>query len=179
MKFGLGIPLPRDYAGRIEQFRINTAEWAIRPMRSDPHISIKGQAGLTDSPDSMAMVADIARRTDKFAIRLTEPAIFDSEPILYLGVDSPGWWRLHRALVDTIAAKTAAEMHPLEISGWIPHTTVIRLKPELRDNQARIISATAEALSPVPAFEVHSLRMYIQERPEGRWAPFHDFPIGG
>jgi len=126
----------------------------------------------------MAMVTHIARRSDRFVIRLTEPAIFDGEPILYLGVDSPGWWRLHRALVDTIAAKTGAEMHPLEISGWIPHATVTRLKPELCGDQARIISAAAEALSPFPAFEVGTLRMYRQESPTARWTFFHDFPIG-
>jgi len=134
MNFGLGIPLPQDYAKLIEQFRIAKTEWAIRPMRSDPHISIKGVAGLSDSPDSIGMVAEIARSTERFSIRLTEPAIFDGEPILYLGVDSGGWWRLHRALVDTIGAETGAAMHPFEINGWIPHTTVIRLKPELRGN---------------------------------------------
>ncbi len=178
MDFGLGIPLPQDYARLIEQFRVENAEWAIRPMRSDPHISIKGPSGLSDRPDSMAMVTEIARRAEGFSIQLTEPAIFDGEPILYLGVDSAGWWRLHRALVDTIAAKTGAAMHPFEVNGWIPHTTVIRLKSELRGKRATIIAATETALSPFPAFEAGTLRMYRQEQLEARWKSFHDFPIG-
>jgi len=178
MDFGLGIPLPRDYARLVEQFRVENAEWATRPMRSDPHISIKGPAGLSDSPDSMAMVAEIARSTERFSIQFTEPAIFDGEPILYLGFDSSGWWRLHRALVDTIAAETGAAMHPFEINGWIPHATVIRLKPRLGGNQAKIIAATENALSPFPVFDVGTLRMYRQEQHEARWMSFHDFPIG-
>lgn len=179
MDFGLGIPLPQDYARLIEPFRVEKAEWATRPMRSDPHISIKGPAGLSDSPDSIGTVTEIARRTERFSIQLTEPAIFDGEPILYLGVDSPGWWQLHRALVDTITAETGAAMHPFEVKGWIPHATVIRLKPELRGNQATIMAATEIALSPFPVFEVGTLRMYRQEQPEARWTSFHDFPIGG
>jgi 2'-5' RNA ligase len=124
------------------------------------------------------MVAEIARRTERFSIRLTAAAIFDGEPIVYLGVDSAGWWRLHRALVDTIATETGAAMHPFEVNGWIPHATIIRLKPELRGNQATIIAATETALSPFPVFEVGTLRMYRQEHPEARWTSFHDFPIG-
>ncbi len=83
MSFGLGIPLPQDYARLIEQFRVENAEWATRPIRSAPHISIKGPTGLSDSPDSMFMVAEIARSTERFSIRLTAPATFDGAPILY------------------------------------------------------------------------------------------------
>jgi 2'-5' RNA ligase len=177
VNFGLGIPLPRDYAGRIELFRAEKAEWAIRPMRSDPHISIKGPAGLGDSAALIAIVDEIARSTERFSIRLNGPAIFKGESILYLGVDSLGWWRLHRTLVDTIAAKTGAEMYPLERRGWIPHATVIRLKPELQSRHQEILSAASDALSPFPVFEVDALRMYRQERPDARWTPFYDFPI--
>jgi 2'-5' RNA ligase len=90
VNIGLVIPTPCDYAERIERFRAEKAEWAIWPMRSDPHISITGSEGLGDSTDLMAAVAEIARRTERFSIRLSGPAIFEGEPILYLGADSPG-----------------------------------------------------------------------------------------
>jgi 2'-5' RNA ligase len=178
MTYGLGIPLPGDYARRIERFRVEKAEWAVRPMRSDPHISIKGPAGLSDVQDVLAPVASVASATEKFTIQLAGPSMFDHGPILYLGVESAGWWRLHRALVDVIAEKTGEEMHPWEIEGWIPHTTVIRVRPELRERRDDIICAAEEALSPLPLFRAGILRMYRQEPLEARWTHFHDFPMG-
>jgi 2'-5' RNA ligase len=179
MKYGLGIPLPPAHARRVEQFRLKHAEWAQRPMRSSPHISIKGPAGLSDDRSTVDTLEEIAGATDPFPVRLTEPVMFEAEPILYLGVASEGWWRLHRALVDTIAARTGAEMHPWELSGWIPHATVLRVKPELRGIEDDILAATDREFSPRPRFKAQVLRMYGQEHAAGQWHRIRDFPLGG
>lgn len=178
VKYGLGIPLPEDCAQRIEAFRAKSAVWAIRPMRSEPHISIKGPAGLSEDPDLLETVARIAHETKRFSIRLTDPTMFDDEPILYLGIDSEGWWQMQRALVESIAELTGAEMHPWEIAGWIPHTTLVRVKPELRNRRDEIPASAAEALSPLPVFDAEVLRMYQQDAPEERWSRAQDFSIG-
>jgi 2'-5' RNA ligase len=179
MDYFLGIPLPPSYAARIEAFRREITDWAFRPQRSEPHISVKGGAGLDDGPETAATVEEIAACTVPFSIQLGEPAIFEGEPVLYLSVVSPGWSALHRVLVDTIAARTGATMHPLEIGGWIPHLTVIRVKPELLPRQREILSLTRAALSPFPEFTADTLRMYRQERNEGPWEPFRDFALSG
>lgn len=70
-------------------------------------------------------------------------------------------------------------MHPLEISGWIPHLTIIRLKPELLLQYPEVLSTTSAAMSPFPTFTARTLRMYRQERDEGQWLPFRDFPLSG
>lgn len=124
-----------------------------------------------------ATIAEIASQTRGFAIRLTRPTMFDAEPILYLGVESPGWWELHRALVDALAAQTGAEMHPWEISGWIPHATVLRVMPELRDHQDEIVDVATRELSPFPTFQASTLRMYRQDDPKARWRAVRDFPM--
>ena len=179
MNYHLAIPLPTQYTERIEAFRRDIAEWALRPQRSEPHISVKGSAGLDESPESLATVAEIATDTAPFAIRLGESAVFEGEPVLYLSVESPGWERLNRTLIDTIAARTGAEMHPLEIGGWIPHLTIIRLKPELLPRYQEILAATADSLAPFPTFTAHTLRMYRQEHDEGQWLPLRDFSLSG
>lgn len=177
VQYGLGIPLPLDYAERIERFRTTHLDWASRPMRSDPHISIKGPAGLSEQEDILALLSDIAGQTEPFEIQLTRPTMFEAEPIVYLGIDSPGWWKLHRQLVDTIAARTGAEMHPWEIEGWIPHTTILRLKPELRDRRDEVIAAVERALSPFPCFVAGAFRFYRQDAPDQRWVAVRDFPL--
>lgn len=162
VKYGLGLPLPEDCALLIERFRSGKAAWAVRPMRSDPHVSIKGPAGLSESSDILDTIAEVAAHVPPFPLQLTGPAMFDTEPTLYLGVDSPGWWQLHRMLVDSIAARTGAEMHPWETSGWIPHATVLRAKPELGGQRDEIIEAAAQVLAPFPCFQVTMVRMYGQ-----------------
>ena len=147
-------------------------------MRSDPHVSIKGPAGLSESTDVPAVIAEVAACVPPFPLQLTSPAMFEAEPILYLGVDSPGWWHLHRALVDDIAARTGAEMHPWEISGWIPHATILRAKPELSGQRDEIIEAATRALAPFPCFQVTMVRMYGQVDPQTRWVSIRDFPLG-
>ncbi len=179
MNYFLGIPPPTQYTRRIEAFRRDIADWALRPQRSEPHISVKGSAGLDESPAMLASVAEIAQHTVPFGIRLREPAVFEGEPVLYLSVESPGWQQLNRTLIDTIAARTGVEMHPLEVSGWIPHLTIIRLKPELLLRYNEMLSTTAHSLAPFPTFTAHILRMYRQERDEGQWLPFRDFPLSG
>jgi len=179
MSYFLGILVPTDYAKRIEALRREFAEWALRPQRSQPHISVKGSAGLDDDPEILTTIEEIVGRTPPFSIRLGDPAVFEGEPVLYLSVKSPGCSKLNRALIDTIAARTGAEMHPLEASGWIPHLTIIRLKPDLLPRYPEILSATAASLSPYPTFTVDSLRMYRQEVDEGPWIPFRDFALSG
>ncbi len=179
MDYFLGIPLSPPYASRIEAFRREIMAWSLRPQRSEPHISVKGGAGLDDSPETTATVEEIAACRAPFSIKLGEPAIFEGEPVLYLSVVSPGWSALHRTLVDTIAARTGETMHPLEIGGWIPHLTVIRVKRELLSRQQEILSITDAALSPFPTFTADTLRMYRQERNEGPWLPFRDVALSG
>ena len=106
-----------------------------------------------------------------------EPAFFEGESVLYLSVESPSWSKLNSILIDSIAAKTGAVMHPFEISGWIPHLTIVRLKPEALPRYQEIFSATAAALSPFPTFTAAILRMYRQELHEGPWLPFRDFAL--
>ena len=178
MDYFLGIPLPPPYAARIEAFRREIADWALRPQRSEPHISVKSGAGLNDDPETAATVEEIVTCMAPFSVQLREPALFEGEPVLYLRVVSPGWLALHRALVDTFAARTGTTMHPLEISGWIPHVTVIRVKPELLPRQREILSRTGDALLPF-AFTADTLRMYRQERTEGPWMPLRDFALSG
>lgn len=160
MQYGLGIPLPPHYAQLVALFRADATEWALRPMRSDPHISIKGPAALDNGQNILATIREIASNAAPFLIQLTAPAMFDAEPILYLGVESLGWWRLHRALVNSIAVRTGAEMHRWEIKGWVPHMTILRAKPELADRRDELIDGATRALSPFPLFEANILRMY-------------------
>ncbi len=178
MKYFLGIPIPVCYANRVEAFQREMAGWALRSQRSDPHISIKGDAGLDEGSETMITITEVARRTAPFPIQLGEPAVFEGEPVLYLSVTSLGWSQLNRTLIDTIAARTGVEMEPLEISGWIPHLTIFRLKPELLSRCEEIFLATANVLSPYPTITADRLRMYRQERDAGQWAPLRDFPLG-
>lgn len=85
---------------------------------------------------------------------------------------------MHRTLVDTIAQQTGVELHPWEIAGWIPHTTVLRLKPELQSGGGEILATTRMALSPLPLFKAQVLRMYRLDRAEGQWQKIDDFPLG-
>jgi 2'-5' RNA ligase len=179
MLYGLGIPLPHEYATRIELFRAEHMDWEFRQMRSEPHISIKGPAGVSESEVVLDILTDICHRTKPFTIQLTRPEIFQAEPIVYLGIESQGWWSLHRRLIDTLAARTGAVMHPWEIEGWIPHTTVLRLRPELCDQRDQILRAVERALSPPPIFVAHTLRMYRQNAPEQRWSRGLDFQLSG
>lgn len=179
MKYFPGIPVPTYYAKRIQAFGHKIAQWALRGQSSEPHISVKGSAGLDDNPGMFAVIEQIAAMTVPVGIRLRGPVIFEGEPVLHLGVDSPGWSRLNRRLIHTIALKNGAEMHPLEIIGRIPHLTIIRLKPELLSHSPEIRSATAHALSPYPTFTAHTVRMYRQDVDEGQPLPFRDFDLSG
>lgn len=179
MDYFLGLPLPAHYAARTAAFRRAIAARALRPQRSEPHLSVKGSAGLDDGPATLAAIAGIAGRTAPFDIQLGPPALFAGEPVLYLDVESPGWSRLNRALIDLIAARTGATLHPLEISGWVPHVTVIRLKPELAPRHPAILAATAAALSPFPAFTADTLRLYRRARDGEPWLPLRDFALAG
>ncbi len=168
MKYFLGIPIPAYYANRVEAFQREMVGWALRSQRSEPHISIKGDVGLDEGSGTMTTIKEIVRRIEPFPIQLGEPAVFEGESVLYLSVTSLGWSQLNRTLIDTIAAQTGAEMEPLEISGWIPHLTIFRLKPELLSHCKEIFLATANALSPYPTIMADRLRMYRQERDAGQ-----------
>jgi 2'-5' RNA ligase superfamily len=111
MSFFLGIPAPPWLCAAVERFQHHYARWAQRPQRSEPHISIKGPAGLTH--DAQSGVEAITRDGAPFSVTLTEPAVFTQERVLHLRVSSVGWQRLHRQLVDTIIARSSAEPHPL------------------------------------------------------------------
>lgn len=179
MNYFLGIPAPPEHARRIEAFRQEVADWARRAQRSEPHISIKGGSGLDESAGTLATIEEISTCTAPFPIQVGPPALFEGENVLYLSVDSPGWVRLNRELIDTIAARTGAEMHPLERAGWIPHLTIIRLRPELLSRFDEIVRTTVDALSPFPRFTARTLRMYRQERSEGVWSRLRDFTLSG
>ncbi len=179
MNYSLGIPVPPEYAARVERFRHDYAVWERRPMRSDPHISIKGPGGLSEAPLVIGTIAEITGRTIPFRMALHDPAVFEEEPVLYLPLRSDGWWSLHRALVDTLAARTGAEKHPLEVTGWIPHMTVLRPQLDLLRQPTMLFTAVINELSPIPVFTADSLRMYRQEQPNERWKPLHDFPFLG
>lgn len=104
MKYFLGIPIPAYYANRVEAFQREMAGWALRSQRSEPHISIKGDAGLDEGSGTMTTIKEIIRCMEPFPIQLGEPAVFEGEPVLYLSVTSLGWSQLNRTLIDTIAA---------------------------------------------------------------------------
>ncbi len=175
MNYSLGIPVPPDYAARVERFRQRHAAWELRPMRSAPHVSIKGPGGLSEESLVLGTIADIARQTPSFRMTLHDPAVFVDEPVLYLPLVSDGWWGLHRMLVDTIAARTGAEKHPLEIAGWIPHMTILRPRPDLVREPTTLFSAVIDELSPFADFMADTARMYRQERANTRWEPVRDF----
>lgn len=68
MNYSLAVPLPTQYTERIEAFQRDIAARALRPQRSEPHISVKGSAGLDESPETLATVAEIAKDTAPFTI---------------------------------------------------------------------------------------------------------------
>ncbi|MEV5825737.1 2'-5' RNA ligase family protein [Spirillospora sp. NPDC052242] len=91
----LNLPLPQGLSARIERFRERHAGWARRPMRSRPHVSIKGGAGLSDDRRCLELIEAIAGATPPFPVRLGGPAVFpDGGGVLHLRVDAPGWGRL-------------------------------------------------------------------------------------
>ncbi|MDQ2832608.1 MAG: 2'-5' RNA ligase family protein [Acidobacteriota bacterium] len=179
MNYSLGIPVPPDFAARVERFRLRHAAWELRPMRSAPHVSIKGPGGLSEAPLVLGMIEELARRTSPFRVFLSDPAVFVEEPVLYLPLTSDGWWGLHRTLVDTIAARTGAEKHPLEVAGWIPHMTVLRPRPDLVHEPVPLFDAVMDELSPFPDLTADRLRMYRQVRANARWEQLQDFQLQG
>jgi hypothetical protein len=105
-------------------------------------------------------------------------ALFEEESIRFLSVKSPGWHQLHRTLVDTIIERTGARPHPLELHGWLPHMTVLRLKPSLLSQRDRMINEV-DQIFPEYRFIATSLMMIRQDIPEGRWRSIHDLSFDG
>ncbi|WP_230421481.1 2'-5' RNA ligase family protein [Actinomadura soli] len=173
--------MPADLSEPIERFRARHPHWASRPMRSRPHLSIKGGAGLSDDPACLDLLRRITARTAPFEVRLGDLAVFPGEDrVLHLRVESPGWTRLHRTLVDTIARHTNAEMHPLEIAGWIPHVTVLRLTAEALEQRERVFAeAHRTGLPANTSFTARSLSMQHLDAVADWWKPVHTFDLGG
>ncbi|MFI0480581.1 2'-5' RNA ligase family protein [Actinomadura sp. 9N215] len=171
--------MPADLSEPIERFRARYADWASRPMRSSPHLSIKGGAGLSVDPACLDLLRKITAGTPPFTAQLGDLAVFPGEGrVLHLQVDSPGWTRLHRTLVDTISQRTGAQMHPLEIAGWIPHVTVLRLTPEALEQREQIDAAARQTGLPLnTSFTVKSLRMERLDTVADRWTPIHTFAL--
>ncbi|GAA3972270.1 hypothetical protein GCM10023085_63280 [Actinomadura viridis] len=150
-------------------------------MRSSPHLSIKGGAGLSEDPACLDPLSEIVSDTAPFEVRLGNLAVFpDDERVLYLEVESPGWMRLHRTLVDTIAQRTGAQMHPLEEAGWIPHVTLLRLTAEALEQREEILAAAIRTGVPVnTAYTARILRMECLHHRADRWKPVHTFGLTG
>ncbi|WP_165969039.1 2'-5' RNA ligase family protein [Actinomadura sp. KC06] len=179
MDLALVLPMPADLSEPIERFRARHRHWASRPMRSWPHLSIKGGAGLSEDPACLDLLRKITAKTAPFEARLGELAVFPGEGrVLHLRVESPGWTRLHRTLVDTIARHTDAQMHPLEIAGWIPHVTVLRLTTEALAQRKQVFAAAQRAGLPSnTSFTVRSLHMERLDAVTNWWNPTHTFDL--
>nr|WP_143220214.1 hypothetical protein [Actinomadura sp. CNU-125] len=83
---------------------------------------------------------------------------------------------MHRRLVDTVAARTGARMHPLELEGWVPHVTLLRLT----DAALTRSDIFAEARKvPDESFVVRSLHMERFDAAADRWKFFREFRLTG
>lgn len=173
----LNLPLPQGLSARIERFRERHAGRARRPMRSRPHIAIKGGAGLSEDRRCLELIEAVAGDTPPFTVRLGGPAVFpDVSGVLHLQVDAPGWGRLHRRLVDALAELTGARMHPLEIDGWIPHVTLLRLTDAARTPDD-VHTEARELLADDRTFEVRSLEMERFDGSDDRWKFVRGFEL--
>ncbi len=174
-------PLTDSLSTPIERFRAQYPHWASRPMRSWPHLSIKGEAGLSEDPACLDLLRNLAAGTAPFEVRLGNLAVFpDVGRVLYLQVESPGWMRLHRTLVDTIASRTGAQMHPLEEAGWIPHVTILRLTAEALKRREEIFTAAMRMGIPVnTSFTARTLRLEYLDHMANWWKPAHTFDLTG
>lgn len=179
-EYALVLPLPEVLSARIEGFREWHAGWARRPMRSWPHISIKGGAGLSADRRCLELIESVAARTAPFAVRLGDAAVFPGDGgVLHLRVDAPGWGRLHRRLVDSVAARTGARMHPLELDGWIPHVTLLRLTDAAMERREDVLAAARGVPAGDDSFVVRTLRMERFDTVADRWRSFRAFPLAG
>lgn len=98
--------------------------------------------------------------------------------VLHLTVESPGWTRLHRTLVDTISQRTSAQMHPLEITGWIPHVTVLRLTAEALEHRKQITEAARQMALPLnTSFTAQTMHMERLDPTANYWTPIHTFAL--
>ncbi|MFA1548943.1 2'-5' RNA ligase family protein [Actinomadura chokoriensis] len=180
MEYALVLPVAESHSERIKAFRAQYAGWASRPMRSWPHLSIKGGAGLSAEPGCLDLIREIAAATSPFEVRLGGPAVFPGDGrVLHLQVESPGWGRLHRTLVDTVARHTGAQLHPLEVAGWIPHVTLLRLTAQALERRDEVYAAVRRAVPTDSSFVVETVRMERFDSVANWWKQFHEFDLTG
>lgn len=168
--------LPPDYAETVETFQRTHADWSARPTKIAPHVTVKVGGALDDRPAIMDALAEIARCTPPFDIRLTAPVLV--RHALYLGVDSPGLPTLHRAVEEAVATLTGAEPAVHDFDGHRPHVTLLYHKPEMAAHAAEMVAAAGAVLLPLPTFTATTMAMLRLDREDARFVPVRDFALG-
>jgi len=175
-RFTTIISLPPDYSETIETFQRTHTGWSARPTKITPHVTVKVGGALDDRPAIMSALADIARSTAPFDIRLTSPVMVGHA--LYLDVESPGLWKLHRAVVAAVAALTRTEPPEQEMDGYTPHVTLLYHTAAMAERGAEMVAVAAAELSPFPTFTATAMAMLRLDREDARFVPVRDFPLG-
>lgn len=179
LRFTTVIYLPPDYIARVEAFQRAHADWMSRPTKLAPHVTVRVGGGLDDSLEMVGDLAEIARRTPPFPVRLADPALFVGEGVtLYLGVESPALRTLHREVVEAVAVRSGVAPGAHVQDGFVPHATLLFARPGMRERRAEMAEAAAAELAPFPTFTAATMAMLRLNREDEQYIPVRDFPLG-
>lgn len=176
MQYFIGIVPPENELNKLKEFRNQWAANRIDDM-VEPHITLKAQGGLTADESWLEGVKRAASEFPAFRIQMGEPRFF-GEDILYLSVDSPELEQLHRVLVETVGITPEHIDQYFEMDQFLAHMTLAKTAYGLsRDELREMAAAAAQQLTPNPAFEVESIRVYRKAASQDGYAAYLDLPL--
>lgn len=168
MRFFIGIVPPDSYRARIVSFR---QRWGA--PRTEPHITVKAPAGLTDDLAWLDRVEEGCRVFPCFPVSLGHPEMFGQD-VVFLKVASPEIRALHSRLVEAAGAVPG----PFELQEYVPHLTLGERGHGLSAADLQEIGRMAAAeLHPYRSFAVNFVRVYSRGDGNSEYRKFADIPL--
>lgn len=174
MQYFIGIINPIEYQQRIVEFQ---KRWVNNPLPGmvEPHVTLKAQGGLTEDLSWVDSVKDICSRFPCYQLTISEPRFFGKD-ILYLSVESPELFELHKQLVNAVSPSSELIKQYFELNDFTGHLTLAKTYYGLTESELQDMKIEAEsALSPFPTFEVKFVRIYREI--QNRYKPFLDIEL--
>lgn len=168
---------PEPHKSKIDALR---ECWGHPHHKVEPHITVKAPFEWHEQPEDFLLPVRAACATAvPFSVCLPGTGRFGEDKVLFLTVDADGLKALHLAVTSALEGLLPSDPRSHEGEGYSPHLTLAVGRFGIDAAGMGDMERAAQAeLTDLGTFRVESLRCYVWNAADGRWAPLCDIPIG-
>lgn len=123
MRYFLGLQPPAFLADSVLRFR---EKWGVEGV--EPHITVKAPCGLGNFETWLETVQQVCQTQPGFSVSVEGVESFSSTAV-YLRVKSPNLISFHQRLIRALGISEADQRLCFEGVRYIPHLSIVHLKP--------------------------------------------------